>query len=240
MGLYSPKPDEENPATGLKRSDTRLLRQTWHYYCMENHDYAVIIFVALFIKSPESLQLFPRFRDKPLGKLPDDAQFRAHAISVSFQLTSIVDYADDAVLLEALLRKNAVAHAERRGVMPEHFRLLGKAVVEVLQTRDEKRMSPAAVHAWEKLFDFMVKITEKVYEEQEVPMKPMDFDAPKVPGVDAPKAPGCRSGSALGTPADGKSPAAVTPKGSLSPRTAHPPTSTTKSSPQSSTPDKIP
>ncbi|KAH7961471.1 hypothetical protein HPB52_009292 [Rhipicephalus sanguineus] len=100
----------------------------------------------------------------------------------------MVDYANDTVLLEALIRKNAVAHADRRGVMPEHFRVLGKTIVEVLQARDE-RMTPTAVRAWEKLFDFVVKVTEKVYEEQAVPMKPMDLDAPKVPAVEALKVP---------------------------------------------------
>ncbi|KAL3219380.1 hypothetical protein MRX96_030399 [Rhipicephalus microplus] len=153
MGLHNTKPGEDEPETGPKRSDARLLCYTWHCYCMENHDHAVTILVALFIKSPEILQLFPRFCDKPLGTLCDDPQFRAHAISVSFQLTSIVDYTDDAVLLEALLHKNAVAHAERWGVMPEHFRIFGEAVVEVLQARDEKLKTPAAVQAWGKLFD---------------------------------------------------------------------------------------
>ncbi|KAH7964759.1 hypothetical protein HPB49_001208 [Dermacentor silvarum] len=176
MGICNKKPEEEDIETGLTRTDTRLLRKTWHYYCVDNRDYAVIIFLSFFIKSRGALQLFRRFRDKPLGKLPEDPQFRAHAIAVSFQLTSMVDTADDAVLLEALIRKNAVAHTERHGVMPDHFRMLGNTVVEVLHARNERRMTPTAVRAWEKLFEYMARITKQVYEEEKVQIKSVDIE----------------------------------------------------------------
>ncbi|KAK8786865.1 hypothetical protein V5799_023358 [Amblyomma americanum] len=64
----------------------------------------------------------------------------------------MVDNTQDPVLLEKLIRKNAMEHTERRGVMPDHFRILGKTVIEVLHAMNERRMNKAAVLAWEKLF----------------------------------------------------------------------------------------
>ncbi|KAH6937904.1 hypothetical protein HPB50_005038 [Hyalomma asiaticum] len=258
MGLCSHKPEEEDPVTGLTGTETRMLRNTWHHYCVANRDYAVVIFLSFFIKWPDSKQLFPRFRNRPVGDLPKDPQFRAHAISVSFQLTAMVDCADDAVLLEALIRKNAVAHSGRRGVMPEHFRLLGSTVVEVLQTMDERCMTPAAMIAWKKLFDYMEKITEKVFEEQRERFASVSSFAvarkagasgrasgsasPGSQGKRSPKAsqspPKSGQTSGYGTPAGGKSPASSTPKQSQSPRAARPPKSASGSSPKSTTPKK--
>ncbi|KAK8786863.1 hypothetical protein V5799_023360 [Amblyomma americanum] len=153
MGAIIKKPpEEEDPRTGLTHTECRLLRQTWHYYCLENRDYGVLIFTSFFVKSPESLSLFPRFCNRPVGQLTNDPQFRAHAFAVGTQLTSMVDNTQDPVLLEKLIRKNAMEHTERRGVMPDHFRILGKTVIEVLHAMNERRMNKAAVLAWEKLF----------------------------------------------------------------------------------------
>ncbi|XP_050043239.1 cytoglobin-1-like [Dermacentor andersoni] len=262
MGSCNKKPEEEDVETGLTRTEARLLRKTWQYYCLHNRDYGFIIFLSFFIKTRGALQLFQRFRDKTLGKLPDDPQFRAHAAAVTFQLTSMVDNADDAVLLEALIRKNAKAHTERPGVMPDHFRMLGKTVVEVLHTRHETNMTPAAVLAWEKLFDYMARITKQVYEEQKVEIKSLDVDGfirepdadgnkgatgGRASGSTTPQLRGKRSAKAAqspgesnrGTPKGGKSPAAATPKGGQTPTTVRADKSPAKSPQSPATPKKV-
>ncbi|XP_065304437.1 cytoglobin-1-like [Dermacentor albipictus] len=261
MGLCNKKPEEEDVDTGLTRTEARLLRKTWQYYCLHNRDYGYIIFLSFFIKTRGALQMFQRFRHKPLGELPDDPQFRAHAAAVTFQLTSMVDNADDAVLLEALIRKNAKAHTERQGVMPDHFRMLGRTVVEVLHTRHETNMTPIAVLAWEKLFEYMVRITKQVYEEQKIEIKSLDVDGfirepdadvkegatggrssgsttPQLRGKRSPKALQSPAESNRSTPKGGKSPATVTPKGGPSPARVHADKSPAKSPQPPATPKK--
>ncbi|KAH9372447.1 hypothetical protein HPB48_012867 [Haemaphysalis longicornis] len=165
MGLSLRKKEVPDPTTGLTASDTKLVRETWRSLCSLDSDYGVLVFQALFIRHPEFLPMFSRFKDKDVDSLPDDVHFRAHACAVGNQLTSMVGSADDARLLDALIQKNAMAHTKRRGVAPPHFRELGSCVIEVLALKFEKMMTPQAVAAWEKLFAFMVNVTRRVYEE---------------------------------------------------------------------------
>lgn len=168
MGNSLKKVEEPDPRTGLTATECKLIRKSWHDFCIGNGDYGVILFKSFFIKSPESLKLFRHFRSKSVGSLPDDPHFRAHACSVGYQLTSMVEFVDDPPLLEALIRKNAFAHTERMGATPEKFVVLGQTVVEVLSARNERLMTPATVAAWRKLFACMNTITVKVFEEEGV------------------------------------------------------------------------
>ncbi|XP_077560815.1 cytoglobin-2-like [Haemaphysalis longicornis] len=152
MGLSLRKKEVPDPTTGLTASDTKLVRETWRSLCSLDSDYGVLVFQALFIRHPEFLPMFSRFKDKDVDSLPDDVHFRAHACAVGNQLTSMVGSADDVRLLDALIQKNAMAHTKRRGVAPPHFHELGSCVIEVLALKFEKMMTPQAVAAWEKLF----------------------------------------------------------------------------------------
>ncbi|XP_054932418.1 hemoglobin subunit alpha-D-like [Dermacentor andersoni] len=151
-----------NPRTGLTPKETRLLKQTWRYFCDHNRNFGALILQAFFHKQPDTMHLFRNFRGKPVQTLPEDMLFRTHACTFGYQLTSMVDNSDDADLLEALIRKNAEVHKKHLGVTPMHFRIMGKAVVDVLQPKNGKLMTPGAVLAWEKLFNFIATVTTTV------------------------------------------------------------------------------
>ncbi|KAH7965370.1 hypothetical protein HPB49_006578 [Dermacentor silvarum] len=153
-----------NPRTGMTPKDTRLLKQTWRNLCDHNRNYGVLILQAFFHKQPDTMHLFRHFRGKPLQTLPGDILFRTHACALGYQLTSMVDNSDDVELLEALIRKNAEVHNKHPGVMPMHFHIMGKAVMEVLQTKNGKLMTPGALLAWERLFTFIAIVTATVFE----------------------------------------------------------------------------
>lgn len=152
--------------SGLSHHDCVLIKQSWQDFTANNKEYGLQIFIAFFTKAPETIELFRNFRGKPLTELAKEPQFRAHAWAVGYQLASMVEYAEDSTLLEALIRKNAKSHTTRRGVRPEHFVLIGKTVIEVMKKKSAKPMSPAAIASWEKLFYCMGKITTTVYEEE--------------------------------------------------------------------------
>ncbi|KAL1414427.1 hypothetical protein MTO96_030276 [Rhipicephalus appendiculatus] len=105
---------------------------------------------------------------KPAKELPEDMSFRIHACAVGYQLTSMVENCDDVELLEALIRKNAQAHRAHPGVTKTHFRIMTKAIMDVLQAKISKLMTHDAVAAWEKLFTFIVTVTAIVFESSEV------------------------------------------------------------------------
>ncbi|KAH7934045.1 hypothetical protein HPB49_020835 [Dermacentor silvarum] len=149
----------------LTESEKRLIRNSWRKFCERNPDYGVRIFIGMFAKHPEYLQLFPRFRDKELRTLRDDAKFRAHACAVGHQLSAIVECIEDDEVLIELIRKNAANHLPRAGVRPSNFEGLFAAALEQMVASNRALMTPATVNAWERLFETMNTITRNVYEE---------------------------------------------------------------------------
>ncbi|KAL1484121.1 hypothetical protein MTO96_032759 [Rhipicephalus appendiculatus] len=156
--------DTMNPRTGLTPTENQLLKKTWRSLCDNNRDFGVLILQAFFAKQPDAIHLFLRFRGKPAKSLPEDMSFRVHACAVGYQLTSMVENCDDVELLEALIRKNAEAHRAHLGVTPTHFRIMTKAIMDVLQAKISKLMTHDAVAAWEKLFTFIFTVTAIVLE----------------------------------------------------------------------------
>ncbi|XP_049270012.1 uncharacterized protein LOC125757847 [Rhipicephalus sanguineus] len=157
-----------NPRTGLTPTENRLLKKTWRSLCDNNRDYGVLILQGFFAKQPDAIHLFQHFRGKPAKSLPTDMSFRIHACAVGYQLTSMVENCDDVELLEALIRKNAQVHKPHLGVTPMHFRIMTKAIMDVLHAKVSKLMTPDAVVAWEKLFTFIVTVTAIVFESSKV------------------------------------------------------------------------
>ncbi|KAL3212927.1 hypothetical protein MRX96_035755 [Rhipicephalus microplus] len=151
--------------SGLTDREKRLIRNSWRKFCEQNPDYGVRIFISMFAKHPEYLQMFPRFRDKELQTLRDDAKFRAHACAVGHQLSAIVECIEDDEVFIELIRKNAANHLPRAGVSPSNFESLFAAALEQMVASNKALMTPATMRAWEKLFKIMNKITRNVYED---------------------------------------------------------------------------
>ncbi|KAH6948855.1 hypothetical protein HPB50_026606 [Hyalomma asiaticum] len=149
----------------LTDREKKLIRNSWRKFCEKNPDYGVRIFISMFAKHPEYLQLFPRFRDKELRTLRNDAKFRAHACAVGHQLSAIVECIEDEEVLVELIRKNAANHLPRAGVRPSNFESLSEAALEQMMASNKALMTPATVCAWNKLFEKMNRITRSVYEE---------------------------------------------------------------------------
>ncbi|KAH7998781.1 hypothetical protein HPB51_026368 [Rhipicephalus microplus] len=112
-----------DPRTHMTERERAVVTQTWKRFHGARKDYGELIFLTMLTRHPDYLQLFRHFKDKSLDDLTADAQFRAHACAVGYQLSSMVDSVHDSVLLEALIRKNAISHLERQGVHPFHFQV---------------------------------------------------------------------------------------------------------------------
>ncbi|XP_065285482.1 uncharacterized protein [Dermacentor albipictus] len=149
----------------LTKRDKKLIRKSWRMFCERNPDYGGRIFIGMFTKHPEYLQLFPRFRDKELRALRHDAKFRAHACAVGHQLSAIVECIEDDEVFVELIRKNAANHLPRAGVRPANFESLFTAALEQMVASNRAFMTPATMNAWERLFEIMNTITRNVYDE---------------------------------------------------------------------------
>ncbi|XP_075540003.1 hemoglobin F-I-like [Dermacentor variabilis] len=158
MGKTQSK-ESADKSTGMTKWECQLVLDTWRTFCTDNQQAGILIFSAFLTQNPCLLPLFHRLRAMPLKMLPSDPTFRAHACSVAYQITAMVNSADDSVLLEALVRKNALAHTSKPGVYPQHFEILASVIMEVLQSKGEKTpLTPTAVTAWKKLFEVRLTV----------------------------------------------------------------------------------
>ncbi|XP_075529855.1 globin-like [Dermacentor variabilis] len=129
--------DTEDTTTHLMGKDRRLICDSWHAFIAEREDYAVILFISLFVKHPEYQQLFKKFRANNLTALKKDPKFRAHASAVGRQITLMVDSLDTPRTLLDIIVKNAELHRRPGGVAPEHFVELGRVIIDVLRANQE-------------------------------------------------------------------------------------------------------
>ncbi|KAM7306525.1 uncharacterized protein ISCGN_010228 [Ixodes scapularis] len=145
------KTNDVDKSTGLSAQDKKNVRDTWNVFCKKHPHYGKLLFVAMFTRHPEFLQLFPHFRGRSLDALGDDPTFNAHSCAVGYQISAMVSTLENPGILTEMVRKNAVAHTVREGVQPPHFEALFGVAVQLLQKKLGMRMSSAAVQSWEKL-----------------------------------------------------------------------------------------
>ncbi|KAH9368428.1 hypothetical protein HPB48_012642 [Haemaphysalis longicornis] len=139
--------------TRMSSRERKMVRDSWRTFCKKNPDYGVLMFLGMFTKHPEYLQLFQHFKDKDIRTLPNDPKFRAHAYAVGHQLSAIVECLEEPDVVTELIRKNATSHLKRAGVKPAHFQSLFWAALEEMTASHSSMMTPSVVAAWEKLFD---------------------------------------------------------------------------------------
>lgn len=70
----------------------------------------------LFERYPDEINYFP-FKDIPVSELGENKKFQAHASSVMYSVTSLVDNLNDAELLVNILVKLGENH-KRRNIKP--------------------------------------------------------------------------------------------------------------------------
>ncbi|XP_075539519.1 uncharacterized protein LOC142574282 [Dermacentor variabilis] len=169
MGNASRKTGElPDKVSGMTENQKNLIRSTWRTFRNDNREYGVLMFLSLFVKHPEFLPMFHNFRSKHVATLKDDPAFRAHGCAVGYHLTSMVENLTDPATFEVLVRRNATEHLRRKGVTPHHFELMGECVLDVLQAKEERIMTPAAVEAWKKFLSYMVAIIKDVFDKAAV------------------------------------------------------------------------
>ncbi|KAH8042792.1 hypothetical protein HPB51_025844 [Rhipicephalus microplus] len=142
--------------SGLTENEKNLIKSTWRAFCSNNREYGVLLFLSLFVRHPEYLPKFRNFRANNAAGLKDDPAFRAHGCAVGYHLTSMVDNILDPATFEVLVRRNATEHLHRQGVRPSHFEVMGEIVINVLQAKEERLMTPAAVDSWKKFLSVSI------------------------------------------------------------------------------------
>ncbi|XP_037526606.1 extracellular globin-E1-like [Rhipicephalus sanguineus] len=151
--------------TSLTGHDKQVIRDTWLGFKKQLRTGSVTIFVVLFMRHPQYQKLFTIFADEPIGDLPKNPRMLAHALTFAYAITAIVDSLEEPETTKEIVRKVAIAHANRGPDMKTAFEHMGTAVVDTLTEKLGTAMTPTAIAAWKQLFTFIVALSEKTFEE---------------------------------------------------------------------------
>ena len=114
-----------------------------------------------FTENPSYQQNFKSFKDVPISELSGNKKLLAHAISVLYAVTSLVDNLDDPETLVEMLSKVGQNHS-RRHINLEMFQNLGVSIVGLLiQKLGPQVMDSVAIDAWKKTYGVILSVIQK-------------------------------------------------------------------------------
>lgn len=146
--------DDPDPVTGLTSREKFLVKSTWAKVMKDPAESGTVVLTMLFERHPEYVQLFP-FKDVPPTEFKTNTRFRAHANSVMYALSSIVDALNDNDLLVQILLKTGSSHIPRK-VTKDGFNHLKEVILDVFST-----FSKEEVAAWKKTLDVAFSVIYK-------------------------------------------------------------------------------
>ncbi|XP_046386809.1 globin [Ischnura elegans] len=139
-------PDEE---TGLTPRQKRAVAVTWDLVKKDMKGNGVELLCRFFKEHPEYQKNFKAFASVPLDELHGNKKFQAHANSVMYAVTSIVDNLEDPGCLVEMLRKLGQNHG-RRHIPERAFLDLKEVLMQLLKDKLSNHLSPYAEEAWDK------------------------------------------------------------------------------------------
>ncbi|XP_074598510.1 globin 1 [Brevipalpus obovatus] len=145
--------------SSLNEEDKKIVKSIWNHVQKDPTNAAIKLFIRFFNDNPSYVQLFS-FRDLSLEQLKESKKLKAHASSVVYAISSIVDNLDDMDCCAELITRINSRHTSR-GVTTEMYHNLAKSTVAFLKEfvgSDE--MNVKAEKAWGKVFAIIVAVFE--------------------------------------------------------------------------------
>nr|CAD7411990.1 unnamed protein product [Timema poppensis] len=146
--------EEVDPATGLSPKERKLVQDTWKLVNQDAKGNGVALFMALFKAYPHYQREFPSLAKIPLSELATSKKMIAHANTVMYSLTSVIDNLSDPECLQEMLQKIGENHGRRKTGQRPFLDLKG-VFIQLLQGKLGKQMTPQAIVAWGKTVDVM-------------------------------------------------------------------------------------
>ncbi|XP_064487703.1 globin-like [Ornithodoros turicata] len=157
-------PDER---TGLTRREIAVIRDTWAYFCRDLPGNSLAIFYTFFKRHPDYIKTFSLPEEEAsFEKIFKGTFLTSHAIAVAYQLCATVDVLEDTDLLVALVRKNAHNHIHKRGVELVQFQNMYIVIRDVLYEKLDRKRTPKAMQAWDKMLTFQANVTRTIFNEE--------------------------------------------------------------------------
>lgn len=150
-----PDYDVVDEKTGLTPRQKQIVKDTWDVVKLDIKVNGVDLFIMYFQKHPHYQKVFRAFSDVPISELKGNRRLLAHATSVMYAITSVVDNLNDPDCLVELLAKIGDSHIPRN-LARHHFEDLGSVILEILEIKLGSRlMNDTAKDAWRKTLAVM-------------------------------------------------------------------------------------
>ncbi|CAG2067127.1 unnamed protein product [Timema podura] len=108
----------------------------------------------MFKAYPHYQKAFPSLAKIPLSELATSKLMIAHANTVMYSLTSVIDNLSDPECLQEMLQKIGENHGRRKTGQQPFLDLKG-VFIQLLQDKLGKQMTPQTIVAWGKTVDVM-------------------------------------------------------------------------------------
>ncbi|KAL5015955.1 hypothetical protein ScPMuIL_005544 [Solemya velum] len=115
--------------------------------------------ILLFRDHPYTQDFFEQLKGQSLDTLATSSKMRAHATTVMYSLTSLVDSLDDPECLVGLARKISANHL-RNGVQMKEFDVLGGVLVEFLREKLGSAFTEFHKEAWITLYTTFCSVVD--------------------------------------------------------------------------------
>jgi len=159
-----PSLDQVDSKTGLSSREKRVIEENWALVEKDIRGNGVDFFLALFRAHPSYQSYFKSFADVPMDKLKENRKLHAHAFSVMYAISSMVNNLDDIECLLEVLTKTGRAHSPRN-IKIEHFENLAVVFLNFMTEKLGSIFTPYARTAWAKAFKTINAVIQQGLEE---------------------------------------------------------------------------
>lgn len=102
--------------------------------------------------APEAIGLFPAFRDEP--NVFQSEAFKSHATTVASTIATVVGGLRNIGDYIPVMQELGYKHA-KRGILPEHYPIVGKALLNTLKAGIKREFTPGVSRIWEKTYNIV-------------------------------------------------------------------------------------
>jgi len=150
--INDPKLDIPDPKTGLTPRQKLVLKENWALVAKDIKGNGIDLFITFFKHHPEYQKDFQAFANVPFNELKTNKKLQAHAFSVMYALTSMIDNLDDIDCLLEILVKTGKTHGQRN-IPLKKFEDLAVVVDGFLGEKLGNVYTPFARCAWQKALE---------------------------------------------------------------------------------------
>lgn len=150
--INDPSLDIPDPKTNLTPRQKKVIQENWALVQKDIRGNGVDFFIRFFEHYPDYQKAFKSFANVPRDQLRTNKKLHAHAFSVMYAVSSMVENLEDIDCLLVILVKTGQNHV-KHSISMKQFEHLAVVFVDFLGEKLGSAFTPYARLAWQKAFE---------------------------------------------------------------------------------------